>query len=269
MSNNLFEHIVDVYTAGNKEMRTNAIREAVQVVALAGLNRGGFFENAAFYGGTCQRIFYNLDRFSEDLDFSLLKPEENFSLGKYFNSIKDEYSLVGIPVSVSEKKKSTGTTIHTSFIKIEHEASKLRVKIEVDSSPPPYFQTEYKLSMLPYSFMTKCYTPSSSFAAKMDALLFRGWRNRIKGRDWYDFEWYVRGGIALDLMHLNERSRQFGHTFSNFTANSLRESLREKIMSVDIGSARKDVLPFISDPNRLSIWSHEYFIQVADLMKID
>lgn len=266
--NNLFEEIVDIYATGNLEARVNAIREAAQVIALAGLHRGGFFTDAAFYGGTCQRIFYNLDRFSEDLDFSLLKPADRFDFSKYYSAIQREFELVGFPITIEEKKKKAGSTIHMALLKVKYDKSFIRVKIEIDVNPPPRFDTEYKLSMLPYSFMAKCYTPSSSFAAKMDAVLFRGWRNRVKGRDWYDFEWYTRNGVVLDLAHLNERAKLFKRAMIDFTEISLRDFLKKKIMTIDIDSARNDVLPFINEPGKLDIWSRDYFQQVAELMKV-
>ena len=268
MSDILFDDMVDAAAAGNPAERANAIREAVQMVALAGLNRGGFFEHAAFYGGTCQRIFYGLDRFSEDLDFSLLAPEDDFVLDKYFPALKNEFSLVGLDVSVDKKEKSAKTAICTAFIKVGRISPVVKVKIEVDANPPPYFETEYRLAMHPYSFMTRCYTPPASFAGKMSALLYRGWRNRVKGRDWYDFEWYVRKGVALDLHHFNARARQFGKIREDFTDPSLRTFLKEKIQSVDIDKIKEDVRPFINDAGRLIIWSSEYFDQVADLMKV-
>ena len=267
MPNNLFNDLVAM-SAGKHGERANAIREVVQLFTLAGLNRGGFFENAAFYGGTCLRIFYGLDRYSEDLDFSLLNPAEGFSFSKYAQTLEDEFALAGIKVAVTVKKKSTDTSVQTAFLRSEDLDSNIKVKIEIDTKPPLCFDTEYKLSMQPYSFYTRCFTPSSSFAGKMHALLYRKWRNRIKGRDWYDFEWYVRRAVTMDLAHFNERARQFGNIESYFTEESFRVFLKDKIKLIDIDLIKKDVLPFISDPARLDIWDREYFMQVADMMKI-
>ena len=71
----------------------NALHEVMQQIALAGLYRGGFFEHAAFYGGTCLRIFHQLQRFSEDMDFSLLQPNMEFKLENYFTPIFRKYKF--------------------------------------------------------------------------------------------------------------------------------------------------------------------------------
>jgi len=271
MPDNLFEDMVSAAAAGNLAGRTNAVREAIQLVALAGLNRGGFFECAAFYGGTCQRVFYGLDRFSEDLDFSLLAPSNDFALEKFFTVLLDEFALVGIDAVIDKKMKTTETAIVSAFLKAGGPSPTypdLKIKIEVDTNPPPLFETEYKLSMLPYSFMARCYTPPSSFAGKMSALLYRNWPNRVKGRDWYDFEWYVRKGVTLDLTHLNAHARQFAKIKEDFTEESFRIFLKEKIQTADIDKIKEDVIPFIYDTGRLDIWNREYFAAVADLMKI-
>jgi len=267
MSNNLFNDILSASAEKHGSM-VNATRELMQIFTLAALNRGGFFENAAFYGGTCQRIFYGLDRYSEDLDFSLLSKYENFSFSEYIRFIEDEFALAGIKVTVSSKRKNTDTFIQTAYLTTNELDSKIKIKIEIDTYPPPCFDTEYKLLMQPYSFYTRCYTLSSSFAGKMHALLYRSWRDRIKGRDWYDFEWYVRKGTAIDLKHFNERVHQFEKLKIVFTGESLRSFLKEKILSTDIDLAKKDILPFINNTEKLDIWDRSYFLQVADQMKI-
>jgi predicted nucleotidyltransferase component of viral defense system len=272
----MFDELVDAYGAKDNVSYQNAVREVMQQIALAGLNRGGFFEHAAFYGGTCLKIFYGLDRYSEDLDFSLLAPSKTFSLSSFFDALIAEFALVSREVTITEKQKTAVTAVHSAFLKdntrvFDLQGRKLptvKIKIEVDTDPPQGFDTEYKLLMQPYSFMTRCYTLPSSFAGKMSALLFRAWRNRIKGRDWYDFEWYVRNDIAMDLAHYNMRACQGGHADAFVTAGQFRELLREKILTADIDKIKEDVTPFIEDVSKLNIWSRDYFLQVADRMKI-
>jgi predicted nucleotidyltransferase component of viral defense system len=276
MTGNMFDALVDAYDAKNSAAHQNAVREVMQQIALAGLNRGGFFEHAAFDGGTSLKIFYGLDRFSEDMDFSLLSPSETFSLSPFFDALIAEFKIVGREVRITEKQKTTVTSINSAFLKDNtrvfdlqgRQLSNTKIKIEVDTNPPLGFDTEYKLLMQPYSFMTRCYTLPSSFAGKMSALLFRAWRNRIKGRDWYDFEWYVRGGVAMDLTHYNMRACQNGNADAFVTVNQFRELVREKIQTVDIEKIKEDVMPFVDDATKLNIWSREYFLQVADMMKI-
>ena len=276
MAVSLFDDMVALYEAKSSYGQKCAIRETMQVIALAGLNRGGFFEHAAFYGGTCLKIYYGLDRFSEDLVFTLLSPDNNFSLETYFSSIADEFSLAGREVIITRKKSSGKTAIESAFLTDNTQVfdlsgklmPKVRVEFEIDTDPPLGFETEYNLSMKPYSFMARCYSLPSSFAGKMSALLYRGWRDRVKGRDWYDFEWYVRKGVAMDLGHFNERALQFGNTDEPFSADTFKEALREKIRNVDIELVKKDVLNFIDDESKLGIWDKDYFLKVAELMAI-
>lgn len=136
MADSLFEQMVNIYTVRDQAEKKNTMREALQIIALAGLNRGGFFEHAAFYDGTCQRVYYGLDRYSEDLDFSLLTQSNGFSLSLYLNTLKDEFYITGLNVTIYEKEKKADSKIQTAFIKIEDISSSIRIKIEVDTNPP-------------------------------------------------------------------------------------------------------------------------------------
>ena len=142
----------------------------------------------------------------------------------------------------------------------------IKVKIEVDTAPPLKFATEQKLSLQPKSFMTRCVALPDLFAGKMSALAFRAWKTRVKGRDWYDFEWYVRNGIPLGWDHLQERIRQ--STGQEMTLEQFQAALRERLGGTDIDLVKKDVLPFINDPHELDIWSNSYFLQLADKIKL-
>lgn len=213
---------IEEYNPQNEEEILSALREIMQEITLAGLSRTDFFEKAAFYGGTALRIFYGLDRYSEDLDFSLLKPDSNFSIEPYFKAVLDEFMSLGLTVSIKEKKKTKQTAIDSAFLKTEtiwqeivlediiketgvRSNKTLKIKIEVDRQPPLNFKTEEKLLLRPFSFYVKCFAKPSLFAGKMHALLFRKWKNRVKGRDWYDLEWYIKQGIPLDVTHFLTR----------------------------------------------------------------
>lgn len=274
---NVFDEMLAAYETNDQDARLNAIHEVMQQIALAGLARAGFFEKAAFYGGTCLRIFHNLPRFSEDLDFSLLAPDESFSLEPYFPAITEEFALLGQSVTITQKKKTRQTAIRSAFLKSETAQYNLRlergrnttVKIEVDTTPPLNFDTEHLLLLEPRSFYTRCYTLPSLFAGKLSALMYRAWKNRVKGRDWYDFEWYVRRGVPLDFRHFKERAAQGGVTdAADLTPNSLRVQLRQKIASVPIGTVKEDVYPFVHQPDQLDIWTTDYFLSLAEKMSI-
>ena len=275
MRNEVFDNMLSRYELTTEQQKRNAIFEVNQQIILAGLYAGGFFESAAFYGGTCLRIFHGLQRFSEDMDFSLLAPDENFDFSKYFQPIVDAFALVGREVEIAKKDKKSFGKVESAFLKdntdvydVTFQTEKsIKIKIEVDTNPPLNFTTEQKLLLQPHSFMTRCFTLPDLFAGKMHALVYRAWKNRVKGRDWYDFEWYVRNGIALDFAHLAERCKQFNG--EDITPESFKEKLIERLSTADIKQVKEDVLPFVRDPKELAIWSNDYFVQLAEMVKLE
>ena len=274
------------YDPKNTDDVLSALREIMQEVALAGLSRTDFFEKAAFYGGTALRIFYGLDRFSEDLDFSLLKVDPDFSLEPYFDAILIEFDSIGMKVSIREKEKKERTNIDSAFLKSETEWKELiledivtqagikptnrtiKIKIEVDRNPPLGFNTEMKLLTRPFSFYVKCFDKPSLFAGKMHALLFRKWKNRVKGRDWYDLEWYIKKGIPLDLQHFTARAKDTcDWTKDQITADDVHSLLGAKFKAVSFDNVREDVVPFIKNAEQLNIWNEKYFSDLAEKLK--
>ena len=274
MKNEIFENMLSRYELATEQQKRNAIFEVNQQIILAGLYAGGFFESAAFYGGTCLRIFHELQRFSEDMDFSLLAPDENFDFSKYFQPIVDAFALVGREVEITKKDKKSFGKVESAFLKdntdvydVTFQTEKsIKIKIEVDTNPPLNFTTEQKLLLQPHSFMTRCFTLPDLFAGKMHALVYRAWKNRVKGRDWYDFEWYVRNGVALDFAHLAERCKQFNG--EDITPESFKARLIERLSTADIKQVKEDVLPFVRNPKELDIWSNDYFVQLAEVVKM-
>lgn len=260
-----------------------ALREIIQEVALLGLWRAKFFEHAAFYGGTALRILHGLDRFSEDLDFSLLKPSPDFNLARYTASLEEELQAFGFNVRMEMIEKSADTAVQSAFLKgntrselLVIEAGNgvagqvaagqmLKVKIEVDTDPPPGFVTATRYLLQPIPFAVRCYSLPDLFAGKMHALLFRRWKNRVKGRDWYDFVWYAANHPQLNLAHLEQRMRQTGHWSGEepLAPVSFRDLLSDAINRLDVEQARKDVAPFVKDQQMLALWSREFFHDVA------
>ena len=273
--NELYEKMLSAYDQSTESARRNAIYEVSQQIVLAGLADGGFFDKAAFYGGTCLRIFHGLNRFSEDMDFTLLKEDSSFNFEQYFQPVIDQFALVGRKVEIKKKDKKSFGKVESAFLKdttdvydisFQTERS-IKVKIEVDTVPPLKFATEQKILLQPKSFLTRCVALPDLYAGKMHALVFRAWKNRIKGRDWYDFEWYVRNGIPLDWNHLHERILQFNG--QEMTFEEFKAALRDRLGNADITRVKEDVLPFLNNPGELNIWSNDYFLQLADMMKID
>lgn len=278
---------IEEYNPQNEEEILSALREIMQEITLAGLSRTDFFEKAAFYGGTALRIFYGVDRYSEDLDFSLLKHDPHFSIEPYFKAILDEFKSLGLTVSINEKKKTKLTAIDSAFLKAEtiwqeivledviketgvHSNKTLKIKIEVDRLPPLNFKTEEKLLLRPFSFYVKCFTKPSLFAGKMHALLFRKWLNRVKGRDWYDLEWYIKKGVPLDVNHFLTRAKDTNDWQHDSISNEqIIELLDTKIKSVSFSSIKEDVARFIKNDDVLIIWSPEYFKDLIEKIKFE
>lgn len=273
------------YKPKNMEEAGLALREIMQEVALAGLYRAGFFEKAAFYGGTALRILYGLDRFSEDLDFSLLQHEDDFKIEKYLGAIEQEFSSLGMKVSIQEKTKKIKSNIDSAFLKsdtIWHELElenlnppipydnrlHVKIKIEVDTQPPKGFVTEDKLLLKPFSFYVKTYTLPNLFAGKMHALLFRKWKQRMKGRDWYDMEWYIKKGTPLHLEHFISRAIDSNDLKSVELSNeAFKNILREKIKTVSMEMIKEDVRKFIKNDSNIKIWSQSYFLDLIEKVK--
>ena len=274
-TNEIFNQMLSAYDRTTEQQKRNAIFEVNQQIILAGLYNGGFFNEAAFYGGTCLRIFHGLQRFSEDMDFSLLAPNENFDFTKYFQPIIDQFALVDRNVEIKKKDKKNFGKVESAFLKdntdvydITFQTEKsIKIKIEVDTQPPMSFHTEQKLLLLPESFMTRCFTLPCLYAGKMHALVYRAWKKRVKGRDWYDFEWYVRHNVPLNFTHLHERALQFNN--EDITKESFLEKLNEHIATTDINQVKADLLPFIRNPKEMAIWSNDYFLQLARMIKFE
>ncbi|MBX9694964.1 MAG: nucleotidyl transferase AbiEii/AbiGii toxin family protein [Cyanobacteria bacterium] len=266
----------------------NALKEIMQEIALLGLWRSKFFEHAAFYGGTALRIVYGLDRFSEDLDFSLLEPQKEFNLKPYIAAVEAELTSMGFSVIVEERDKNVTTAIESAFIKAgtkEHlikitvpeaisdrvQKNKLmKVRFEVDTDPPGGFNTEVKTLLQPIPFSVVTYTMPDLFAGKLHAVLQRHWKGRVKGRDYYDFVWYVSRKVPVHLSHLEQRLRQSGGwTDKNaMTQSDLSGLLEEKFVNLDVQAAKKEVAPYLRDSAAVEIWSTEFFLSLIPLLTV-
>ena len=262
------------------------LREILQQAALLGLERHGFFEKAAFYGGTALRILYGLDRFSEDLDFTLFKPDPDFDFIFYLEGMKKELSSFGFEIDVMKKMKTVDTTILSAFMKantiqlyltineetkkINHNA-KIQIKIEVDIDPPPRFRVTNQLVVNPINFYVNTLHQSDLFAGKMHAILYRAWKNRVKGRDWFDLIWYLQKNIPLSLRYLESCMHQAGNLKLNEQLDRAQvlALLKNKIQQIDWESAKADVRTFIADPERLKIWSPQFFSDIIEHLKVE
>ena len=260
---------------------THAIREVVQEIALLGLWRSGFFEEAAFYGGTALRIFHGLNRFSEDLDFSLLQEGGSVRLESALASIRTELAAWGLSFEAESKSSGSRTGIESAFLKgntrinllnvgVPEELNryfphnqKVTIKLELDTTPPPLASTEVKTHLLPTPFQVRLYDLPSLFAGKLHAMLFRDWKSRVKGRDFYDFVWYISRRVPVNLPHLEARIIQSeGQQAGRFSVDAVQMLLKDRIRSVDIAAAAEDVRPFLRDTRELQLWNEEFFMQL-------
>ncbi|MEW6042003.1 MAG: nucleotidyl transferase AbiEii/AbiGii toxin family protein [Elusimicrobiota bacterium] len=272
------------YECKTIEDNKNALLEIIQEIALLGLFRAGFFESAAFYGGTALRIFYGLQRFSQDLDFSLLQSDANFNIGRYCAAIQTELAAYGFDVEVIKKNKITASAIESAFIKGGtqihllkigairppvmgvHENELLKIKLEVDINPPAGSEYEIKYLLSPIPFSVRVFTDSSLFAGKLHAILCRNWKSwRVKGRDLYDYVWYLTRKISVNAKSLEERMKQTGHLKPKdiITTEVLFTLLERKFKSIDYKQAKRDALPFIRDAAEIDQWSEEFFTSIT------
>jgi len=256
--------------------RDRALREVLQETALAGLWRTGFFDRAAFYGGTALRLFHGLDRFSEDLDFSLLEPDPAWKFAERLEGLRAEIEAFGFSVDIDAKHEGK---IDSAFIKANTKIHLIRiealeaiagnaapnrlvmVKLETDTDPPAGIRTEMKILLEPFPVSVRVAMPPCLFAGKVHACLCRSWKMRVKGRDWYDFLFFVARGVTVDVAHLEARLRQSGHWRGEkaIEVKDVRRLLEERIAGVDWRQAAEDVLPFIRDPRSLGMWGAELF----------
>jgi predicted nucleotidyltransferase component of viral defense system len=233
-------------------------------------------------------VLYGLDRYSEDLDFSLLKKGDGFDLADYGESLKRELASFGFAVEIESRKKQAHTAVQSAFLKadtrtqmitVEFERGLvqqiprnqvLKIKLEVDTDPPPAFLTEVRYLLRPVPFAVRTFSLPDLFAGKMHAVLCRQWKSRVKGRDWYDLVWFAAHHPELHLSHLEQRMRQTGHWEgpAPLTEAELRKLIALRIDHVDIGEIRREVEPFVKAPDALTIWSKEFFLDVAFRIKI-
>lgn len=286
--NNAIEAMLSRYSPTNNYERESAIKEILQEIALAGLSRGGFFEKAAFYGGTCLRIFHGLNRWSEDLDFALLSKDPDFKLDDYFPALEKEFKSYGIDISVETRKKDEDASVQSAFLKgntmtlmmsffpKSEDAKrvvsnqKIKIKLEIDTDNPSGGVTEFKYRMLPAPYEVQIFDESTLFAGKIHAIICRDYKHHVKGRDYYDYLFYLGKGSKFNLAYLENKLKNTGGKIGNdetLTLERVKELLKERFEVVDYESAKKDVSRFISDQESLKLWKKELFLSTLSELK--
>lgn len=285
--NNILKNMLEKYEIKNTNDEINALKEVIQEIVLNALSRAGFFNEAAFYGGTALRIFYGLDRFSEDLDFALLKPNKDFDISKYFKYIENEVKSYGFNLTIESKEKNFDSNIQSAFLKgdtLNHILTffpndlsndkmlkNIKIKLEVDINPPSGANYEFKYKLLPYPHQVRLYDKSSLFAGKIHAILCRNWSSRTKGRDLYDFIFYMAQEVKVNLTLVKEKLIESGKITrdSEFNINILINMLTEKFKEINYSNAKEDVKPFIKDVQTLDLWSENFFIDITKNLKAE
>lgn len=286
--NNIIEQMLSKYEIKNTNDEINALKEIIQEIILSGLARGNFFDEAAFYGGTALRIFYKLDRFSEDLDFALIYPNKNFDLSKYFVYLEKELKAYGLNLEINTKQKNIESNITSAFVKgdtlehilkffpneenhkYNHMLKNIKIKFEVAINPPSGATYEEKYKLLPSHHQIKIYDRESLFAGKIHAILCRNWKTRTKGRDLYDYIFFLANNTKVNLELVKNKLIESNYINANdkFSIDDLKNLLINKFKEIDYTEAKEDVVPFIKNTESLNIWSSEFFISITKELAI-
>jgi len=280
-------NMLNKYSLATLRDYENALKEMIQQVILLGLWRSDFYSKSAFYGGSALRILYGLDRFSEDLDFTLLEKGE-IKIEKYFKFIREELKAFGFHAEINKKEKSYESPIESAFVKANtyihllqieapedisreaHQRKKLKIKLEIDIDPPEKIEWENKYILKPIPFNVPVVKPPYMFAGKIHAILYRRWKNRVKGRDWYDLVWFVSQKIPVNLKHLRARIKQsedFRLTY--LSSEKVRKEMKNTVNEISIEQAKKDVLPFIKREDAIQVWSKDFFQSVIEQIQFE
>ncbi len=279
MSVEIIQERLNSYNCQSVQEEENAVREIAQEIILGGLSRSGFFKEAAFQGGTCLRILYNLERFSEDLDFILIKPNKTISLDDFLETVCLELKSYDLKFTFSDRK-DIEKTVRQQILKEDslvklltfnhlrpgRDTRSIKIKIEIDTNPPEHSNFETKYHDYPFAYEVTAQNLPTLFASKSHALLCREY---VKGRDWYDFVWYVSRKISLNYQHLSAAINQLG----SWKGKSVKvdkgwylKEMENRIRKIDVEEVKNDVKRFIKpkDLPSIEIWSTKFFLDRLD-----
>lgn len=272
MDNQIINQRLQDYATQTTEDKEHALKEILQGIALYSLSTSDFFKQAMFQGGTALRILYGLPRFSEDLDFILTTPNNDFKWQNYIQKIQDSFALYGIKPELQDRSQAN-TAVQKLFLKdnsigkilnsnfSHHGHRKLTIKFEIDTNPPAGSTDEMHFLDFPIDYSVITQDLTSNFASKCHALLCRPY---IKGRDWFDFLWYLRRNIKPNLNFLQNALQQCGPwQDKKLTLDKqwLNDAFSKKIAMIDWKKAAADVAPFLATEQQqsLSFWSKTFF----------
>jgi predicted nucleotidyltransferase component of viral defense system len=259
----LLSERLEKYQIDNIIDEKKATHEIMQELVLYSLSNTTFFANGLFQGGTSLRILFGIDRYSEDLDFSLIKPDKNFQWNPYLEQIREHMAHYGCTVEVQDRSKadntvkkafikdsSIGQILNFSWAQRKNTPEKIRIKLEIDTNPPFGSKGIEKLLKFPFPHKVKSEDLPSLFAGKCHALLCREY---TKGRDWYDFLWYIKKNIEPNYRYLSNALNQNGPWEGQGIKVArawLENTLKERINTIDIGVVKDDILNFVNAEKR-------------------
>jgi hypothetical protein len=277
----IIQERLDRYACKTHQEQDLALREITQEIALLSLARTGFFKIAAFHGGTCLRVHYGLPRFSEDLDFLLMRPDPDFDWRPFVNNMALEFQVYGYELEVKDRSR-VDSAVKKVFIKDDsigklltlhpmpagRQKQKINIKLEIDTNPPLGSAWETKYLEYPIPFALTAQDLTSSFSLKIHALLCREY---TKGRDWYDFIWYVGRKVSLNLVLLSNALHQTGPGQGrglSVDGKWYLERMKEKIQTTDFEKVKTDVENFLKADEQAStkLWDRDYFLTYLDRM---
>ncbi len=266
---------ISQYNASNEIELENATKEIMQEIALYALWRADFFDIALFQGGTSLRILYGLPSFSEDLDFILRYPNSEFDWSPYLKTLTKVFAEFGLRLDALPKEKMENS-IRQAIIKDNSIVNQLdltfgdkslskaiKIKLEIDTNPPDNSFEATTFLDFPADYEVRHQDLSSNFALKIHALLCRGY---LKGRDWYDFSWYVAKGVVPNFQHLKAALVQIGPWAgqNDLTVDVawLEKVLSSSIETIEWPKAIDDVRRFIrtEDLKSVNLWSEKFFL---------
>ena len=278
------EQIVKSYNTSTIDEIKAIVREIVQSIVLIGLSRSDFFKKASFYGGTALRIFYDLNRYSEDLDFTLNCVDPNFSIEPYIDKIKEVALSYGLDLEIVTKNKKVETPIESAFAKLNtyqtfislklnnkiisslHKDEIIKVKFEIDRNPALGFKTESKWLDIPEFAQVIVLDEPSLFSGKLHAILCRNYKNNVKGRDYYDFLFYIQKRVKPNMTYLKNKlieTKKIDES-TDFNINTLKAMLKAQFEMVDFNQIKNDAMRFVLKNEDLSFYSKELFIQMVE-----
>ncbi len=262
----------------------NAFREISQKIILYALAQTSFFKNVAFYGGTCLRIFHGLDRFSEDLDFQVISEDYKLDFDQYMSKCITVLESYGLKSIVYSKSDYDSGEVRRRYIKISHydiaseffgkinmnKEKLLSIKIEVSTVFIPGAKYEMKLLNSPMFSNIYCFNYESLFASKLNALITRNWRERTKGRDYYDYMFYVSHNIKINLDYLkNKLKYSLNKDTSDYTIDDIKELLKERFEQTDFNSLKSDIIPFVNTDYNIDNINKEMFISSLEYLGVE